>query len=134
MLNVTNRTARRTVLVVEDDELDYAYLDHCLRRALGAHVEIEWVQSVSDADRLLETKTYDVVVLDYHVGNRTPVSLVRHWQATATRPLVVLVSSAPPSTLSVMSAGIDNVVTLDKTSLNAHCMHSAFQNAGVAMH
>ena len=65
------------VLLIEDDEDDYLLTKELLREVFGRQLLLEWIPSWQPAlERVLES-THDVVIVDYRLGARNGLELVR---------------------------------------------------------
>ncbi|NJO36334.1 MAG: EAL domain-containing protein [Rhizobiales bacterium] len=65
------------VLLIEDDEDDYFLTKELLAEVFGRHLALEWISAWQPAlERVLEAR-HDVVVVDYRLGARNGLELVR---------------------------------------------------------
>jgi len=65
------------ILIVEDDEDDYILTRDLLAEAFGNEFQITWVTTWDGALESLYRDGYDVCLVDYHLGERTGLELVR---------------------------------------------------------
>lgn len=65
------------VLLVEDDEDDYVATRVMLEDAERITVELRWAESVGRAQELIETETFDVILVDHRLGPDTGLDFVR---------------------------------------------------------
>lgn len=65
------------VLLVEDDEDDYILARGLLAEIEGREVDLEWVANYQDALRAIESGGHDVCLVDYRLGERTGLELLR---------------------------------------------------------
>jgi len=63
------------VLLVEDDEDDYVIIRDLLSEM--ERFELEWVTDYDDALKAIERKEHDVCLLDYRLGERSGLELLR---------------------------------------------------------
>jgi diguanylate cyclase (GGDEF)-like protein/PAS domain S-box-containing protein len=73
------------VLLVEDDEDDYLLTRDMLAESDRAHFELEWCREFDQALAAIREQRHDVYLIDYRLGQRTGLELVR--AAFASRPL-----------------------------------------------
>jgi diguanylate cyclase (GGDEF)-like protein/PAS domain S-box-containing protein len=73
------------VLLVEDDEDDYLLTSEMLAGTERAHFEIDWCRDFQQALEAIREQRHDVYLIDYRLGARTGLDLVR--EAFASRPL-----------------------------------------------
>ena len=76
---------RLKVLLVEDDEDDYLLTSEMLAGSERRHFELEWCRDFDQALAAIREKRHDVYLIDYRLGTRTGLDLVR--EAFASRPL-----------------------------------------------
>ncbi|MDF3057145.1 MAG: multi-sensor signal transduction histidine kinase [Rariglobus sp.] len=65
------------VLVVEDQEDDYVYLERILRKASFARYELVWCPTYEAGLEALAAKRHDVALFDYNLGSGTGLDLLR---------------------------------------------------------
>jgi len=65
------------VLLVDDDKDDYLITNSMLNQAKGRKVALEWAPTFEAGQRLLETGHYTAVLVDYDLGLRTGIELIR---------------------------------------------------------
>jgi signal transduction histidine kinase len=78
------------VLLIEDDEDDY-FLVSRLLADVSAQYKVTWIHNYEDGLNELENGTYDVCLLDYHLGSKTGLEILRKVEESrATPPIIVL--------------------------------------------
>ena len=88
--------ARMRVLLVDDDEDDFVIVRAHLADLGG--FEIDWVSSYDEALARIATAEHDVYLLDYDIGGRDGVELVRSAIAAGCdAPLILLTGTADPT-------------------------------------
>ncbi|HZW03170.1 MAG TPA: PAS domain S-box protein, partial [Anaerolineaceae bacterium] len=65
------------VLMVDDDEEDYLLTRLLLRESKGRTIELKWVSTYEAAQQHLQQDGFDAVLVDYDLGARTGVELIR---------------------------------------------------------
>ncbi len=79
------------VLLIEDDEDDYLLTRALLADVFGGAVALDWVQSWSGALALVAEARHDVYLVDYRLGERNGLELVREAiELGSTAPFIVL--------------------------------------------
>ncbi len=79
------------ILLIEDDEDDYLLTRELLRDVFGQNLLLKWVQSWRNAQDLIFEGGYDVVIIDYRLGERNGLELVREAvQLGGNAPFIVL--------------------------------------------
>ncbi|MGO9415949.1 MAG: response regulator [Syntrophobacteraceae bacterium] len=80
-----------SVLLIEDDEDDYLLIRHLLAEVSSAKYEVAWIPTYEDGLKELEKGTYDVCLLDYHLGSATGLEILSNVEESpATPPIIVL--------------------------------------------
>ncbi|MGH6920072.1 MAG: response regulator, partial [Geminicoccaceae bacterium] len=74
---MTPGDAAPRVLLIEDDEDDYLLTRGLLAEVFGGAVVLEWVQSWSGALAVIAEARHDVYLVDYRLGERNGLELVR---------------------------------------------------------
>ena len=59
------------ILVLDDDENDYLLTEDRLRQTYGADISIDWARNSETANKLIESHSYDVCLVDYYLNNNT---------------------------------------------------------------
>lgn len=65
------------ILLVDDDEDDYFLVSEMLGRARREMFSLEWASSFSAGHEALQRDEFDAVLVDYDLGERTGVDLIR---------------------------------------------------------
>jgi PAS domain S-box-containing protein len=65
------------VLIVDDDEDDYVLTREMLKQARGRVFQLEWAPTFAAGRQLLEAKQYHAVLVDYDLGARSGIELIR---------------------------------------------------------
>jgi diguanylate cyclase (GGDEF)-like protein/PAS domain S-box-containing protein len=79
------------ILVVEDDEDDFVLTQGMLRSQGPARFEVEWEPSYASALAAIREGRHDLYIVDYRLGERTGLELVRGaWQGDPPAPVLVL--------------------------------------------
>ena len=65
------------ILIVEDDEVDYRATRRALSKVFGADLPLDWACTWDDALAKITDGGYDVFLVDYNLGGRSGVELMR---------------------------------------------------------
>lgn len=65
------------ILLIDDDEDDYLITRAMLAEVRGDDVSLEWAPSYEAGERLLGESSFDAVLVDYDLGRRSGVDLIR---------------------------------------------------------
>jgi signal transduction histidine kinase len=80
-----------SVLLIEDDEEDYILLGHLLAEVPSVQYKVTWIQTYEDGLREIGEGNYDVCLLDYDLGLKTGLEILRKVEESPeTPPIIVL--------------------------------------------
>lgn len=88
----TAPSSRIRVLLIEDEESDYLMIQALLGQIQGEGVELEWANTFDEGLRVLGEGRHDVCLLDYFLGERTGLELLRQARSLAIRTPIVLLT------------------------------------------
>ena len=96
-----------SILLIEDNEGDYVIIRELLSETYGDALQLEWTPSADEGLAAIIENSYDIYLVDYRLGKRDGVELVRKGVAGGCRaPLILLTGMASRTTdLEAMSAG-----------------------------
>ena len=75
----TSRAIR--VLLVDDDEDDYILTQEMFASVTGKRFHLDWVSNYDDALEAIAKCGHDVYLIDYRLGAKTGIELIREGQA-----------------------------------------------------
>jgi len=79
------------VLLVDDDEDEFTLLRSAMRDMRAARYELEWTPIYEDAVERMRRHTHDLYVVDYNLGGRSGIELIRQARALGCeRPAIML--------------------------------------------
>jgi diguanylate cyclase (GGDEF)-like protein/PAS domain S-box-containing protein len=79
------------ILLVEDDEDDFVLTQSMLRAQGRARFELEWEQRYASALIAIRESRHDLYLVDYRLGDRTGLELVREaWESDPRAPVILL--------------------------------------------
>jgi diguanylate cyclase (GGDEF)-like protein/PAS domain S-box-containing protein len=85
------RSESLRILLVEDDEDDFVLTRSMLQVPGDAWFQLEWEQSYLPALQAIREARHDLYLVDYRLGDRTGLDLVRDaWDAEPPAPVIVL--------------------------------------------
>jgi diguanylate cyclase (GGDEF)-like protein/PAS domain S-box-containing protein len=99
--------AHLKILLVDDDEDDHVLTRTLLSEAYQAQFVLDWVTSYDQALQALDSGIHDVCLLDYHLGARTGLDLLRETVARDVRTPIILLTGLDDRNVDVeaMRAG-----------------------------
>ena len=79
------------VLVVDDDEEEFIIVSRYLKKAAAADYAVEWSDSFENAFSTVQQARHDIYLVDYNLGDRTGIDLLREMrECGCTRPVILL--------------------------------------------
>jgi diguanylate cyclase (GGDEF)-like protein/PAS domain S-box-containing protein len=98
---------RLRILLVEDDEDDYVLTRGLLQDVYQDSIDLEWARTYQSAREALEGRRFDVCLLDYHLGERTGLDLLRAVVApNCPTPIILLTGNSERDVdVEAMNAG-----------------------------
>jgi len=107
------------VLLVEDDEDDFIITSSLLAGLDKPGVDLEWVTNYQDAMLALRRSEHDVCLVDYYLGERTGLELLRDAAGiNSTAPMIMLTSHSEYEVdTQAMNAGAADYLIKNQISL-----------------
>ncbi|MCL4545502.1 MAG: ATP-binding protein [Chloroflexi bacterium] len=95
------------ILLIEDDEDDYILTREALEAVGPPGCDIEWVRTYAAVERLLSKATFDVFLIDQHLGSHSGIEILRLIKSSgATGPVIFLTGIGDRATdLAAIQAG-----------------------------
>jgi diguanylate cyclase (GGDEF)-like protein/PAS domain S-box-containing protein len=128
---VTFRDAETvTVLLVEDDEDDYIITRDMLERQDRARFVLEWCSDYSMAAAAIARRCHDVYLIDYRLGERTGLDLVRDCFASrSAAPAVIILTGHGDYQIDLESTALGVTDFLVKQELNPSLLERSIRYA-----
>lgn len=86
-------TASQKILIIEDDRLQFRVSEKLLANARMARFEVDWAQTFEDGLRLLLTGNYAACLLDFQLGVRDGLELLREARAKGCHTPVIFLTA-----------------------------------------
>lgn len=117
------------VLLIEDDEDDFVIVRHLLADAYRDNYVLEWARTYEDALQEASHEQYDVLLLDYRLGERTGLELLRELIAAGcTAPIIFLTGQGDYETdVEAMKAGAADFLV--KGQITEHLLERSIRYA-----
>ena len=117
------------VLLVDDDEDDYILTREWLSEIQRVRFALEWVASYDAALETIAKKQHDVYLLDYRIGSRNGLELLREAISRGVKAPMILLTGQGDQEIDVeaMKAGASDY--LDKSQLGAHLLERSIRYA-----
>ena len=79
------------ILVVEDDEDDFIFINDYIKELTAWKCEVKWIHRYSDAVDELCNNNYTICFSDYRLGIKNGIDLIRDMQSrSCTTPVILL--------------------------------------------
>ncbi len=104
------------ILLVEDDEEDYLIIRDLLSEIQETKHALEWVPTFDAALDALAHRAHDVYLVDYRLGERDGLELLRHAQSQGcAAPIILLTGQGNRDVdLEAMKAGAADFLVVDR--------------------
>jgi signal transduction histidine kinase len=115
-------------LLIDDDEDDFL-LTRDLISELGGRYTLDWIATYEGGLEAICSATHDVILLDYRLGTRSGIELLREAQAQrCSGPIILLTGQGQSRTdLEALDAGADDY--LEKSGLTAAILERSIRYA-----
>ncbi|MFT7678772.1 MAG: CheY-like chemotaxis protein, partial [Planctomycetota bacterium] len=119
---------RARILLVDDNEVDFVFTRRMLSRLstgdpMSSHYMVEWSPGVDEALVALESERHDVCLVDYQLGDRNGLDLLREARRRGMRvPMILLTGRGDPDVdaqaMALGAAGYLDKETIDPEQLD----------------
>src|SRR6202049_1300383 len=105
------------VLLIEDDEDDYILTRELLSEVKGGDYALDWSQSYEEGLKVAERLEHDVCLVDYRLGERSGVELIREARGLGlTTPMILLTGQGNHDVdVEAIEAGATDYLVKDET-------------------
>ena len=117
------------VLLVEDDEDDYLITRELLTEIGETTVDVEWVKNCQDAPEAIRRGRSDIVLLDYRLGERTGLELLREAVAEGCKTPIILLTGQGDHDVDVQEMKAGAADYLIKGKIDAGILERAIRYA-----
>jgi signal transduction histidine kinase len=115
------------ILLVDDDEDDYVLVRSLLARTEDAEYRLDWAASYEDGLRGIKETRHDAYLLDFHLGTRTGLELLKE-AGDCKAPVIVLTAhGSHRKDMESMKAGAADY--LDKASISSPLLERSIRYA-----
>lgn len=121
--------ARIRVLLIEDDEDDYILVRNMLSKATSTKYDLEWVTSYDAAMEAIDTACHDVYLLDYYLGERNGLELLREIGSRCITAPVILLTGQGDYEIDVEAMRLGASDYLVKGQLNGSLLERSIRYA-----
>ncbi|MCM3870340.1 MAG: PAS domain S-box protein [Pyrinomonadaceae bacterium] len=106
------------VLLIDDDEDDYILTAELLSKTNAGAYQLDWASSYEEGLRLAVRRDHHVCLVDYRLGERSGVELIREVrESRVTTPMILLTGQGDHDVdIEAMEAGATDYLIKDQTS------------------
>lgn len=106
------------VLLIDDDEDDFFVFRDLLSQVRGNRFKVDWASSYDDGKAALSEKAHDICFLDYRLGIKTGLDLLKEAIADGCKiPMILLTGYGEPEVdLEAMKVGAADFLVKDQIS------------------
>ena len=117
------------ILLVDDDEDDFIITRDLITRIGCSRHALDWVSNYDDALTAIRRAAHDVCLLDYRLGGRTGLELLRDTQPFNDRPPVILLTGQGDREIDVEAMRAGAADYLIKSQLNPDMLERTIRYA-----
>ncbi len=117
------------VLLIDDDEDDYIITRDLLDDVCTQRFDITWSATAEDALARIPTETFDVILVDYFVGGRTGLEIVRLGMESGCTAPMILLTGVGDRELDMAAATAGAADYLEKGKLTAALLDRSIRYA-----
>jgi diguanylate cyclase (GGDEF)-like protein/PAS domain S-box-containing protein len=121
--------ARVRVLLVEDDEDDYLITRDMLAEQDSSRFELDWRSDYDEALRAIRLQNHDVYLIDYRLGERTGLQLMREGFADRPSAPVIMLTGQPTHEIDLEATALGVTDFLVKQELAAAGLERSIRHA-----
>ncbi len=117
-MNRNNAEATR-ILIVDDDEDDFFITSDYIRNIRGKNITVDWSYNYNDALEKLSSNTHDIYFVDYRLGIKTGMDLLKDAIAQGCEAPIILLTGKGTQEIDVKAMESGAYDYLIKSDLNA---------------
>ncbi|MEA1080942.1 EAL domain-containing protein [Marinobacter qingdaonensis] len=110
------------ILLIEDDEDDYLITRDILEDAAYVRTELTWEETLAGALSVLETRTFDVVLVDFRIGADSGLDLIQQAQDQKIATPFILLTGQGDNELDARAVSLGAADYLVKGKLDGHTL------------
>ncbi|HEV2480901.1 MAG TPA: ATP-binding protein [Puia sp.] len=117
------------ILIVEDDQDDFLIIEACIKDIPDKQFRIDWCYNYDEAIQRIGKRIYDVYFVDYLLGEKTGLELVREAIAMGTEEPLVLLTGIGNRQVDVQAMNIGAVDFLVKSEITTEKLERSIRYA-----
>ena len=120
---------RTRILLVDDDEVDFVITSKLLAQVESSEYEVDWAECYEEGVRLLAHERYDVCLVDYRLGDRSGLDLLRVAGARGCPVPIILLTGQGDERVDAQALALGAAGYLDKGRLDVDVLDRALRYA-----
>ncbi len=117
------------VLLVDDDEDDFVITRALFSEISSRRYHLDWASNYADALSAIQRREHDICLLDYRLGERTGLDLLRESRSFSLRPPMILLTGQGDQEIDIEAMKAGAADYLIKGQLTAHQLDRAIRYA-----
>lgn len=117
------------ILLVEDDEDDYLFVREMLSKGLPSEVDLHWAPTYEAALEVVTRNSYDICLLDYHLGQHNGLELMEEMVRRAIKIPVILLTGEEDEELDIRAMRLGVVDYLIKAGVTSSRLERSIRYA-----
>jgi len=117
------------ILIVEDDEDDFLIIEACIKDIPDKQFQIDWCYHYDEAIQRIGKRMYDVYFVDYLLGEKTGLELLREAITMGTEEPLVLLTGIGNRQVDVQAMNIGAVDFLVKSEITTEKLERSIRYA-----
>ena len=117
------------VLLIEDDEDDYILVRSMLSKVTSTKYDLEWAPGYDTALKAIDMARHDVCLLDYHLGERNGLELLREMATRGVTTPVIFLTGQGDYETDVEAMRLAAADYLVKGQINGHLLERSIRYA-----
>lgn len=113
-----------SMLIVEDDEIDYIHLSRLLRKLENFQIEIDRAVSFEEACSHISSKTYEIVFVDYMLADKTGMEVLSALKDLYSISIPIFLSGIADKTIEQKAIEAGAYLCLNKNKLSSNELSS----------
>tara|TARA_R110002074_G_scaffold39803_12_gene106915 strand:- start:2034 stop:3374 length:1341 start_codon:yes stop_codon:yes gene_type:complete len=120
---------RTRILLVDDDERDYILTQRLLDKLENAEHQLDWSPNFESGLEALESGKYDACLVDYQLGPRTGLDLMREATAQGVGTPMILITAHGDASTDARAQGLGAAGYLEKGKVDPQALDRAVRYA-----
>lgn len=119
------------ILVVEDQDSDFLLIDRMLKKFPDSRFSVTRADDFCGALELLSKRQFDAALVDYHIGVRSGLDLIRKLGGLSSRTPMILLTGCGDERIDIEALNAGAADYLDKSGLSSSLLERSIRYARV---